>query len=316
MSPRYPLPVLLVAMILATVTFAFAAPPVYVRTIGGPGTAPGQFVLPTGVAVDANGDVYVSDSENCRVTRFHADGTYVTHWNACGGGMGQAMGIAVDDAGTVFVALRHGVLAMFDSQGTPLGQWTHDANGIALVEPWGVEAAGGSVLLVDYGASRILELQAGVLVPIASGAGCGPGQFHSPVSVAHVGDHLYVTEYSDRLQKLTTQGVFAAELGSTSACGQIRGYPRVVCGLGADLLVVVDPVSSTAEIVTTSGALDATWGGTGSGPNQFYGPFDVATDGSGRIYVADAWNQRIQVFDLAPTPARASTWGRIKIQAR
>ena len=75
---------------------------------------------------------------------------------------------------------------------------------------------------------------------------------------------------------------------------------------------MVDPLSHTAEIITTSGARAVVWGGQGSGPDQFYGPFDIATDAQGRIYVADAWNGRIQVFDSGPTPARPTTWGRLK----
>ena len=114
-------------LVVASASAALAAPPAYIRTIGGQGSAPGFFFLPMGVAIDAAGDVYVSDYENCRVTRFHAEGTYVTHWNACGAVQGQATGIAVDANGTVFVALRHGILAMFDADGTPLGQLGGDA---------------------------------------------------------------------------------------------------------------------------------------------------------------------------------------------
>jgi hypothetical protein len=40
-----------------------------------------------------------------------------------------------------------------------------------------------------------------------------------------------------------------------------------------------------------------TWGHTGSGPGQFNGIRGIATDAAGNIYVADAGNKRIQVFD-------------------
>ena len=40
-----------------------------------------------------------------------------------------------------------------------------------------------------------------------------------------------------------------------------------------------------------------TWGQTGSGPGQFKGIRGIASDATGNIYVADAGNNRIQVFD-------------------
>jgi sugar lactone lactonase YvrE len=40
-----------------------------------------------------------------------------------------------------------------------------------------------------------------------------------------------------------------------------------------------------------------TWGSTGSAPGQFNGVRGIASDAAGNIYVADAGNKRIQVFD-------------------
>ncbi len=40
-----------------------------------------------------------------------------------------------------------------------------------------------------------------------------------------------------------------------------------------------------------------TWGHTGSGPGQFNQIRGIASDAAGNIYVADAGNKRIQVFD-------------------
>jgi len=38
------------------------------------------------------------------------------------------------------------------------------------------------------------------------------------------------------------------------------------------------------------------WGSQGSEPGQFIGPDGVAVDASGNVYVADTFNDRIQVF--------------------
>ena len=39
------------------------------------------------------------------------------------------------------------------------------------------------------------------------------------------------------------------------------------------------------------------WGSQGSGDGEFQYPFGVAVDNSGNVYVADAYNRRIQKFD-------------------
>jgi DNA-binding beta-propeller fold protein YncE len=46
-----------------------------------------------------------------------------------------------------------------------------------------------------------------------------------------------------------------------------------------------------------NGAFVMAWGTRGSGPGQFSGPHGIATDRSGRVYVADRTNHRIQIFD-------------------
>src|SRR5438552_11518812 len=44
---------------------------------GEPGTGPGQFMLPHGIAVDATGNVLVCDRENDRIQEFAADGRFI-----------------------------------------------------------------------------------------------------------------------------------------------------------------------------------------------------------------------------------------------
>ncbi len=48
---------------------------------GEPGSAPGQFNLPHGIAVDSAGTVYVADRENSRIQLFSPEGEYRTSWD-------------------------------------------------------------------------------------------------------------------------------------------------------------------------------------------------------------------------------------------
>jgi len=140
---------------------------VFGTTFGGPGSTPGLFNEPSGVAVDSSteavgnpaaGDVYVVDRGNNRVERFSAAGVYLGEFNgsgllpgeggAAGGGgrpgevpTGQFSGpegIAVDNstsaldpsAGDVYVVdAGHEVIDKFSSTGAYVGQLTQTTEG-------------------------------------------------------------------------------------------------------------------------------------------------------------------------------------------
>jgi DNA-binding beta-propeller fold protein YncE len=81
------------------------------RKIGTPGkkhtlTTPGNFSLPVGVAVDRDGNVYVTDTLNSRVEIFDADGGFISTFGKAGDGPAQferPKGIAIDGDGHIWV---------------------------------------------------------------------------------------------------------------------------------------------------------------------------------------------------------------------
>ena len=78
-----------------------------VGKIGGlKGYAPGHFLFPTYVWVDSNGDVYVTDTMNCRVQRFSPEGKYIRSYGERGDAWGQfnrPKGVALDTFHNVYV---------------------------------------------------------------------------------------------------------------------------------------------------------------------------------------------------------------------
>jgi DNA-binding beta-propeller fold protein YncE len=67
---------------------------------GEPGSGPGQFNLPHGIAVDRQGRVYVADRENLRIQVFTPEGRYITEW----GQMNRPTDLFIDPHENLFVA--------------------------------------------------------------------------------------------------------------------------------------------------------------------------------------------------------------------
>jgi len=60
----------------------------FVSEWGSKGSAPGEFNQPIGVALDDEGNVYVSDAGNNRIQKFTADGAFIVEWGTAGNGQG------------------------------------------------------------------------------------------------------------------------------------------------------------------------------------------------------------------------------------
>jgi DNA-binding beta-propeller fold protein YncE len=78
----------------------FTADGVLVQSWGEPGTGPGQFNLPHGIAVTADGRVLVADRENDRVQVFDAAGRHLATW----ADVQRPTNVDIDAAGRIYVS--------------------------------------------------------------------------------------------------------------------------------------------------------------------------------------------------------------------
>ena len=86
------------------------------------------FNYPTGIALAANGDFYVSDGYgNARVHKFTAEGELLLSWGEPGEGISQFVtphNVCVDREGTVYVADRQNRrMQLFNPEGEFISQW-------------------------------------------------------------------------------------------------------------------------------------------------------------------------------------------------
>ena len=189
-------------------------------------------------------------------------------------------------------ALPEGVTNMFEG-GKGAGKGEFDSPiGIA-VDP------SGNILVADTNNGRIEKFSStGAFLSIIGMKGSGHGQLGEPngIAVDRAGN-IYVAEVGSnhRVQKLAPDGTFIAEWK-----GPDLGFygPRRIAIGPDDSIYVVDQGHTRIVKFSPDGHVLSSWGSKGSGDGQFNDPTSVAVDStSGKVYVADPVNKRIQVFD-------------------
>ena len=108
--------------------------------------APDELNHPDGIAVDEEGNVYISDHRSRRVVKFTPDGTQAAAFGptlpAPYGPLGLTEGVAVDRDGTMYVEdLSHGRMVKLSPTGTPVAQW-HAPKGYVPAGTPGMDAEG------------------------------------------------------------------------------------------------------------------------------------------------------------------------------
>jgi sugar lactone lactonase YvrE len=261
-------------------------------TAGSPGSADGQggaarFYLPTGVAVDASGAVYVADSGSATIRKITA-GLVSTLAGSPGqsgtaDGTGSAArfdfptGVAVDGSGNVYVG---------DSWNDLVRQVT----------------AGGAVTTLA-GVAR------------TPGSADGPGavaQFDGPAGVAvDATGRLFVADSGNDTLRLLSAGVVSTVAGTAGQAGSLDGGRYVArfsdpVGVALDVAgnaYVADYANSTirkvspaADTLTFAGTAGQVGSADGTGAAaRFNGPAGVAVDPSGNVVVGDFQNSTIRL---------------------
>jgi sugar lactone lactonase YvrE len=244
-----------------------------------------RFAFPTGVACDADGNVFVADRENCTIRRVTPAGVVTTvagkagSWGSRDGHASAARfngpeGIACDAAGNLFVAeFGNSTIRKI----TPAGRVTTvagkagstgsaDGTGSAarFNGPMGIACdAAGNLYVADHNNNMIRKITRGGDVStlagqagtwgIAGGGGAA-ARFNGPSDLVYVVGNLYVTDY-ETVRRITPAGVVTSIAGKASSLGSDDGR------------------------------------GTAA---RFNGPYGIAGDAAGRLYVADSDNNTIR----------------------
>lgn len=124
---------------------------------------PGEMNEPIGIAVDAQGNVYVADSLNKRIQKFDAAGAFAAQWPVPGlnweSGAYLEPFLAVDGQGNVYATAPTGAAVLkYNPQGQLLAT-LKNAGAITLKTPTGITVApNGNVVVVDTTAHGVVNM--------------------------------------------------------------------------------------------------------------------------------------------------------------
>jgi predicted membrane-bound mannosyltransferase/DNA-binding beta-propeller fold protein YncE len=288
------------------------------RIIGVPGSAPGEFQAPHGIAAAPDGSLYVADSRNHRIQHLAADGTVLQTWgsfsgenvaNAPGGTFNEPWGIAVGPDGSVYVSdtWNHRV-QKFTADGQFLAMWGYFGQAEAPEAFWGPRGlavdAQGRLYVTDTGNKRIVVFTPdGEYVAQFGSEGFDLGQFSEPVAVAIApSGNVYVTDtWNQRIQLLSPDASGTSFFPVTSWdidgwFGESLENKPFIAVDAAGQVYVTDPEGYRVLVFDGQGQFLRTWGDFSSGPDGFGLASGIAVDPQGGVWVSDAGNNRLMHF--------------------
>jgi DNA-binding beta-propeller fold protein YncE len=254
---------------------------------GGAGNTAGQFRVPSGVACDDAGNVFVCEWGKSRVQAFSPDGAFLRKWGGEGKNQGLfafPTGLAAGRGCFVYVADQdNGRVQKFREDGTFVAQFRQTG-----CSPYGLAVGpGGNVVVIDtHGRYWVFTPEGGLVGWRGRGTRVEDGTAHRTGWFGPEETYSYEKQVG-----------FWGETGPFDGDGEFF-EPRGIAVDSQGNVFVADTRNHRIQKFTANGAFLCKWGSRGRGPGQFDFPYGVAVDGAGNVYVADKYNNRIQKFAI------------------
>jgi sugar lactone lactonase YvrE len=282
------------------------ADPQLLAELGSSGIAPGALLRPYGVALDAAGNIYVTDGGTSSVKVFDGNGALVRSFGSPGSGDGQLSdprGLVVLPAGTIVVAdSGNDRIEEFDAQGGfQRAAGTAGSGAGQFQAPSGIAAdAAGDLYVADTVNGRIDVLDGQLAYQRSI---VGALQRPNGVAVDGVGN-LYVTDSGpQRVEEYAADGSLVRFWGGPGTqAGNFTDPAAIALDPIGNVFVTETGATNRVQEFDPAGTFVVQWGGAGGGPSELLQPTGVVATASGQVYVADHLDGRVQRFGLQARP--------------
>ncbi len=274
------------------------------RWLAGPTDS--AMVRPFALALHPAGGLLVADPGRQRVHFYDwARRRYLALEGAPAAPLSSPVGVAALPDGRILVSdSRLERVLAFDADGKPLGDFCPPGT---LARPAGLAVAAGAVFIADVLHHRIavFDLQGRPLRQFGR-RGDAPGEFNYPTHLAAAPDGrlLVADSMNFRLQLLSPEGAPLAEAGGLGSAPGRFANPKGVALDRHGRIYAIEGLHDVLQIFDDQGRLLLNVGAPGQGPGEFWLPAGLCLDAAtGRLYVADSYNGRVQIFQLLPEVA-------------
>lgn len=239
---------------------------------------------------------------------------YLLEWGSTGprdNEFDQPIGVAVDDEGFVYISdSGNNVIKKFSEFGELYAKWDGGGSEETKVQtPMHLASDGKNIFVTEYETDRVQKFS-----PEQKSISSFGKSDHSdnkdstldaPSGVAVDKDgNVYIAGfYNGAVKKYSPDGKFLMQIGTPGKKDEGKlNYPTDVAVGQSGNIYVADAYNNRVQVFSPEGEFIKKWGDTPAlGKKEIEGSFNVATglgiDTEGRVYVADFYNHRIQVFD-------------------
>jgi len=279
------------------------------------------------VAVDSGGNIYTGAYGHSVIRKYNSSGTligdpYIGTWHMSyftdGSHIFSPWALAVAEDGSLYVPETFGYrLLKLNASGVQQwaigdpGGWGDENDKFSSLEGGLAIANNGKILVPDSGNDRIQIFNPDSSLDSTFGSyGTGNNQFKDPggIAVSPLNGDIFVADWDNhRIQVYDSNFTWQTQLGLTGTSGSSSTHFNhpvdVTVDKDGDIYVADYYNYRVQKCSLNGGGYSCTTFAGVTGTIDDYGSFDylmpisVAVDGENRVYVADDWNNRVQVFD-------------------
>ena len=289
------------------------------QIISGGGNTPGLLAAPRGIAIAADGSIFVADSHNSRIQHFSTDGKLINSWGtyanildgaAPAGTFNEPWGIAIGPDDSVYVTDTWNYrIQKFTPKGEFIRMWGNYNIGSSpqgLYGPRGIIVnKDGKVFVTDTGNKRVViyDSDGNYLNEFGSG-GLDVGNFDEPVGITmdNEGKIFIVDTWNHRVQVFQPDqsGLVFSPVTSWNINGwfgqSINNKPFITISPNGNVFIS-DPEGSRILEFSSQGEFIHGWTGFNLSEDISSQPVDLKFDSLGRLWVSDAASNILMTFN-------------------